>query len=92
MLSKMKAPCQIQKDERFWVAACMMHFFFLKGDERTERFTQLLQRRFGKQPPWHQTDSAAPHGSNVSVVTFTSTLRSTSLLRQVIGLTGSPNM
>ncbi|MHA2190380.1 MAG: hypothetical protein ACXAAP_09120 [Candidatus Thorarchaeota archaeon] len=26
-LSEMKSPCQIEKDERFWVASCMMTMF-----------------------------------------------------------------
>ena len=82
---KMKAPCQIQKDERFWVAACMMHFFFLKGDERHERVHPTTPALLWKQPLGTRRIPLVRHGDNVSVVTFTSTLRSTSLLAQLSG-------
>ena len=48
-LSKLKAPCQIEKDERFWTAACWLALFH--GPHRTERLQGLLSQAFGRTPP-----------------------------------------
>src|SRR5262249_4490807 len=48
-LSKLKIPCQIEKDERFWTAACWLCIFH--GSDRIARLEALLSRAFGKVPP-----------------------------------------
>ena len=46
-LARLKAPCQIQKDERFWVATCLMHYYHRQPD----LLPRLMQVCFGKNPP-----------------------------------------
>ncbi len=48
-LTVTRKPCQIEKDERFWVAACLMGVFH--SPERGRAFTMLFDRAFGKSPP-----------------------------------------
>lgn len=48
-LSTLRRPCQIEKDERFWLAACLMKCFHA-SDQRSV-IAQLLQRAFGDVPP-----------------------------------------
>jgi len=48
-LSAMKVPCQIEKDERFWVAACLMKCF--RSASPVSAFSALLSRAFGSVPP-----------------------------------------
>ncbi len=48
-LSKMKEPCQIEKDERFWVASCMMIMFY--DERRLQRLQKLFIEAFGETPP-----------------------------------------
>ncbi|MBN2437718.1 MAG: hypothetical protein JXL20_03870 [Deltaproteobacteria bacterium] len=48
-LSEVKLPCQIEKDERFWTAACWMSIYYSKS--RREDLTRLFQRAFGDIPP-----------------------------------------
>lgn len=48
-LSDLKTPCQIEKDERFWVVAALMRLYH--DPERVAHFSSLLVRRFGSAPP-----------------------------------------
>ncbi|HID65043.1 MAG TPA: hypothetical protein EYP49_20180 [Anaerolineae bacterium] len=48
-LSGLKRPCQIEKDERFWVVTCLMNYFY--SSDQTERLGALMSRCFGDVPP-----------------------------------------
>ncbi len=48
-LAKMKKPCQIEKDERFWVASCMMTMFY--DERRLQMLQKLFIEAFGETPP-----------------------------------------
>ena len=48
-ISDMRKPCQIEKDERFWIATCMMMIFHSKG--RTQELTKLFRKSYGGRPP-----------------------------------------
>ncbi len=48
-VSLTRRPCQIEKDERFWVAACLMAYFH--DENRNDYLATLLQRVFGSEPP-----------------------------------------
>jgi hypothetical protein len=48
-LSELKTPCQIEKDERFWVATCLMSYFY--SSDQTERLGALMRQCFGDVPP-----------------------------------------
>jgi len=48
-LFEMRLPCQIEKDERFWIAAAMMTLFY--SQNRTEQLTQLFKNCYGEAPP-----------------------------------------
>lgn len=48
-VSLTRQPRQIEKDERFWVAACLMAYFH--DERRNEYLATLLQRVFGPEPP-----------------------------------------
>lgn len=48
-LSELRTPCQIEKDERFWVVACLMRYFY--SADRTEHLSALMRLRFGDTPP-----------------------------------------
>ncbi|KAA0257496.1 hypothetical protein FHQ18_09135 [Deferribacter autotrophicus] len=48
-LSEMRKPCQIEKDERFWIAACMMTIFYSKN--RKQELIQLFEMAYGRFPP-----------------------------------------
>ena len=56
-LLKTRAPCQIEKDERFWIAACMMTIFY--SQNRIEQYISLFKTAYGNEPPveginsWH---------------------------------------
>lgn len=45
----MRLPCQIEKDERFWVASCMMTVFY--SPHRTEELVNLFRCAYGDFPP-----------------------------------------
>jgi hypothetical protein len=47
--SDMRLPCQIEKDERFWVASCMMTLFY--STDRTKELVTLFTRAYGESPP-----------------------------------------
>ncbi|MHA2395272.1 MAG: hypothetical protein ACXAC0_01075 [Candidatus Thorarchaeota archaeon] len=48
-LSEMKYPRQIEKDERFWVASCMMTMFY--HERRLQMLQKLFTEAFGADPP-----------------------------------------
>lgn len=48
-LSRSRTPCQIEKDERFWVVTCLMSYFH--STDRTERLGALMRLCFGDTPP-----------------------------------------
>jgi hypothetical protein len=48
-LNEMKRPCQIEKDERFWIASCMMTLFY--DERRLQMFQKLFIEAFGGTPP-----------------------------------------
>ena len=48
-LQKTRTPCQIEKDERFWTAACMMTIFY--DQNRIEQYVSLFKRAYGNEPP-----------------------------------------
>lgn len=48
-LSELRKPCQIEKDERFWVVTCLMNYFY--STDRTERLGALMRECFGDAPP-----------------------------------------
>jgi hypothetical protein len=48
-LEEMRKPCQIEKDERFWVATCMMTVFHSRN--RRQELTQLFRNSYGETPP-----------------------------------------
>jgi hypothetical protein len=47
--SDMRLPCQIEKDERFWVASCMMTLFY--SSNRTDELVTLFTHAYGDLPP-----------------------------------------
>jgi hypothetical protein len=54
-LSKLRTPCQIERDERFWIVACLMSYSY-KAD-RTERFGALMHLGYGDTPPLRDVTS-----------------------------------
>lgn len=48
-LEEMRLPCQIEKDERFWIAACMMTVFY--SQNRRQELTELFRDGYGNSPP-----------------------------------------
>jgi hypothetical protein len=48
-LSETKGPCQIEKDERFWVASCLMTMFY--NERRLPMFQKLFTDAYGDTPP-----------------------------------------
>ncbi|MFW9809570.1 MAG: hypothetical protein ACFFE6_09340 [Candidatus Thorarchaeota archaeon] len=54
-LSKMQKPCQIEKDERFWTASCMMTMFY--DERRLQMLQKLFIEAFGETPPLTGLDS-----------------------------------
>jgi hypothetical protein len=48
-LKDLKKPCQIEKDERFWVASCMMTIFY--NERRLPLLQKLLTDTYGEIPP-----------------------------------------
>lgn len=54
-ISELKVPCQIEKDERFWIAACMMTM--LDSQHRTQQFTDLFKHAYRSTPPIAKIDS-----------------------------------
>ncbi|MFX1607290.1 MAG: hypothetical protein ACFFDD_15495, partial [Promethearchaeota archaeon] len=54
-LTDMKRACQIEKDERFWVASCMMTVFY--NERRLPILQKLFTEAFGEKPPLTGLDS-----------------------------------
>lgn len=48
-ISKTRRSCQIEKDERFWVAASLMSYFH--DEKRIEYLVNLFRKVFGPTPP-----------------------------------------
>lgn len=48
-LSELRFPCQIEKDERFWVAACWLSLFY---HSNREPLVNILRGCFGDTPPF----------------------------------------
>ncbi len=48
-LAALRNPCQIEKDERFWTAACWLRIHY--APNRVEILTRLMTNCFGSQPP-----------------------------------------
>jgi len=48
-ISDMRKPCQIEKDERCWIVACMMTIFYSK--EREQELSKLFRKAYGDFPP-----------------------------------------
>ncbi|HEC87404.1 MAG TPA: hypothetical protein ENI49_06045 [Thermoplasmatales archaeon] len=54
-LREMRKPCQVEKDERFWIVACMMTIFY--SQDRTKELTQLFRNAYGDFPPVKEVES-----------------------------------
>jgi len=54
-LKGMRFPCQLEKDERFWVAACLMTVFY--SQNRTQEFVRLFKGAYGDKPLIEGIDS-----------------------------------
>ena len=48
-LKDLRQPFQMEKDERFWIAAALMRIFY--ADDSRKRWEALLSRAFGPEPP-----------------------------------------
>jgi hypothetical protein len=48
-LTELKRPCQIEKDERFWIASCLMTMFY--NERRLPMLRKLFTDAFGESPP-----------------------------------------
>ncbi|MBW1728698.1 MAG: hypothetical protein JRJ11_18050 [Deltaproteobacteria bacterium] len=48
-ISELKKPFQIEKDEKFWTASCLMTVFH--GKKRVEQFVALFKKAYGPLPP-----------------------------------------
>lgn len=49
-ISQLKAPCQIEKDERFWLATCLMTCYH-EPSVRTRRLADLMRKCFRRETP-----------------------------------------
>jgi hypothetical protein len=58
-LAPLRTPCQIEKDERFWTAACWLRIFY--ASNRVQTLTKLMTDCFGSQPPFARFTSSGPH-------------------------------
>lgn len=47
-LEEMRLPCQIEKDERFWTAACMMTIFY--SQNRRQELIELFRDSYSNSP------------------------------------------
>ena len=48
-VTELRGPCQIEKDEKFWIAACLLTLFY--SPRREAELVQLLTTSFGQSPP-----------------------------------------
>ena len=54
-ISEMRTPCQMEKDERFWTASCLMTVFQSKN--RVRELTHLFKKGYGDIPPINGVDT-----------------------------------
>jgi hypothetical protein len=54
-ISELKTPCQMEKDERFWTASCLMTVFQSKN--RVRELTNLFKKAYGDIPPINGIDT-----------------------------------
>ena len=54
-LSHIRKSCQVEKDEKFWTASCLMTVFH--SSNRDKELFQLLKKAFGKKPPFSEISS-----------------------------------
>ncbi len=54
-ISKMKKPCQIEKDERFWIVSALMEIYY--SENRKEYFKKIFTKAFGEKPQIKGIDS-----------------------------------
>lgn len=47
-LDNMRKPCQIEKDERFWTASCLMTIYYSRN--RKHELIKLLKKTYGERP------------------------------------------
>lgn len=52
-LTALRIPCQIEKDERFWTAACWLQIYYC--EQRTRVLAELMRRCFGDRPPFTES-------------------------------------
>jgi len=48
-ITKVRYPCQIEKDERFWIASSLMTIFY--SESRIKEFSDLFSNTYGLVPP-----------------------------------------
>jgi hypothetical protein len=48
-IKELKRPCQIEKDEKFWTASCLMGIYH--SPDRSKQLSMLLQKAYGPTPP-----------------------------------------
>jgi hypothetical protein len=48
-ISEAKIPCQLEKDEKFWTASCLMTIFYSQNRQR--ELSTLFEKAYGKSPP-----------------------------------------
>ncbi len=56
-ISKVKHPCQIEKDERFWTAATFMTIFHNPHTNTLDELSKILTKAYGKVPPINAVQS-----------------------------------
>lgn len=54
-IKEMRTPCQIEKDERFWTASCLMTIFY--SQDRSQKLTKLFKNAYGNIPPFREITS-----------------------------------
>lgn len=54
-LDEMREPCQIEKDEKFWTAACLMTIFY--SNNRKEELAELFGLAYGDTTPFKDLNS-----------------------------------
>ncbi|OAG28148.1 hypothetical protein [Thermodesulfatator autotrophicus] len=54
-LNEIKLPCQIEKDERFWIANCMMNIFY--SNTRSQELISLFSKAYGEIPPFKEENT-----------------------------------
>ncbi|MGV9169153.1 MAG: hypothetical protein ACOC38_04340 [Promethearchaeia archaeon] len=54
-VSEMRHPCQVERDERIWLASCMMTMYYY--EKRQQMLEHLFIKAFGDKPPVSGLDS-----------------------------------